>query len=1095
MSVNIEEVTQLSPRIGRKEDFEKIINLLDIKFDYNKKLFNEDIKYRNQTRYQLIRDVINAEDDKDKLIVLYSLRGFFGEYREMQDMRNLIASIKDKNSISEVIKYLDDEKQLNDMAKMMEYLNRSRFIDDEINDKLISEIGKKKQISRDRENTKIKLEKDNEIINKLDDFKNKGYTEMPSWEVAELINELSNDDLKISAMDTYFSEICEILRNNENAVPELLLPNEIIGIAQVIDSMNNDYNKKMMINKYLDGSFNFYKEMFAAQGKDIDESNLSTYNNLKFKCILSLSDKSEILEQLQKEGKLEDYLAYESNFYHNKFAQINLDDIAEEIKKLSTDQEKLDELIKGDFRKVLIGKANEFEGTLGIMNGISSLESVISAFDKDEIKLKAYEEVFKPICAYYKSQYKNNENTENLINKTESDYAFSIISSLENKDLMIDKLIEEEKIEEFLKYGYKPEDKGAIIENNIEKILKYYNINDIESKKDMLLRMKNRNSKVFEQMDYRLLDDKFLNTFSENELNLIISTDRVSVEKLCNYSEEELNFISSIIRNLEKQDDFNQYFEQITENIDSYQELVENLNQNVLSEEQNEKLKNIIQYDNVFQIKTIDDLNNFENIKNQKLQEIINEEVKEPKGEYVKGVTKSNVVEDKKNALLIKMFGVDYKTARNLVSEFAEQTNEDKQLKLMKRIVSLDDTYPKAHETDKFLKEIYNDERIQKEKSLVSKIDIRKKYVSKYEKMYNDVLFKPEEGTFIGEKDGIKIYDAGDDFSILSTSVAAYDGVSDRINNQINEKEAWLRKDLSSNHFCGTFSRDDMIGMILTNAGVYYGFSNMREGSLLFMSAEDNQSASSSISSNTNARRPFRNPDSMVEHTGGDEYLRRDLYNEFDVKRELEGIKQEPDYIIAIKVEGKVINEEAAIKTANDWKKEKPIVILDIDRCIEKGIENTNQSIKEYELNPSNENLKNVWDNFHKASITYGNFYKLRDKFKQHEDFLNKFNLPNELKDNIDNDSTKTYYYYLKNKEMFEKDERLNQEENMSEIREMLDDIYGEKAERGLTFNEIGKATLGTYTNNPEKAQEIENEIEHEIENGNRDIQNYNEAR
>ena len=1095
MSVNIEEVTQLSPRIGRKEDFEKIINLLDIKFDYNKKLFNEDIKYRNQTRYQLIRDVINAEDDKDKLIVLYSLRGFFGEYREMQDMRNLIASIKDKNSISEVIKYLDDEKQLNDMAKMMEYLNRSRFIDDEINDKLISEIGKKKQISRDRENTKIKLEKDNEIINKLDDFKNKGYTEMPSWEVAELINELSNDDLKISAMDTYFSEICEILRNNENAVPELLLPNEIIGITQVIDSMNNDYNKKMMINKYLDGSFNFYKEMFASQGKDIDESNLSTYNNLKFKCILSLSDKSEILEQLQKEGKLEDYLAYESNFYHNKFAQINLDDIAEEIKKLSTDQEKLDELIKGDFRKVLIGKANEFEGTLGIMNGISSLESVISAFDKDEIKLKAYEEVFKPICAYYKSQYKNNENTKNLINKTESDYAFSIISSLENKDLMIDKLIEEEKIEEFLKYGYKPEDKGAIIENNIEKILKYYNINDIESKKDMLLRMKNRNSKVFEQMDYRLLDDKFLNTFSENELNLIISTDRVSVEKLCNYSEEELNFISSIIRNLEKQDDFNQYFEQITENIDSYQELVENLNQNVLSEEQNEKLKNIIQYDNVFQIKTIDDLNNFENIKNQKLQEIINEEVKEPKGEYVKGVTKSNVVEDKKNALLIKMFGVDYKTARNLVSEFGEQTNEDKQLKLMKRIVSLDDTYPKAHETDKFLKEIYNDERIQKEKSLVSKIDIRKKYVSKYEKMYNDVLFKPEEGTFIGEKDGIKIYDAGDEFSILSTSVAVYDEASERMNNQVNEKEAWLRKDLSSNHFCGTFSRDDMIGMILTNAGVYYGFSNMREGSLLFMSAEDNQSASSSISSNTNARRPFRNPDSMVEHTGGDEYLRRDLYNEFDVKRELEGIKQEPDYIIAIKVEGKVINEEASIKTANDWKKEKPIVILDIDRCIEKGIENTNQSIKEYELNPSNENLKNVWDNFHKASITYGNFYKLRDKFKQHEDFLNKFNLPNELKDNIDNDSTKTYYYYLKNKEMFEKDERLNQEENMSEIREMLDDIYGEKAERGLTFNEIGKATLGTYTNNPEKAQEIENEIEHEIENGNRDIQNYNEAR
>ena len=1086
MSINIEEIAKLSPKLGQKQDFEKIVNSLDIKFDYNKTLFEENIKYRNQARYQLIKEVTNVENDKDKLILLYSLRSFFGEYRNIKDMRELVISIKDKSLIPEIIEHLDNEKQIEDMSNMIDYLSKGQALSQEesqeINEKLMSEIQKRKQSFQDKKDQEKQAEQDEDIVKKLDDFKSKGYKEMPSWEVSELIKGLSNDDLKISAMETYFNEVCSVLRNNPNLNQLLLMTNELEGITNVINSMDADNNKKLMIEKYLDRSFDFYKELEESQGKEIDNFYSKVYNSFKFNCILSLKDNKEELAKLQKDGKLEDYLTYERNLYKSEFMDINPYDVAENVKQLNSDEEKLEELRTGDIRKVIIANTHVSKGVLGIRNGINSLRSVICSFETDEMKLKAYEEIFKPMSEYDMNLYKDKEEIKSLIEENNEDNSFSIISSLKDKGLMIDKLIENEQIEKFLRYDYNVENKENIIENNIEKILEYYEIDDISSKKAMLLRMKESNSKVFEQMDYRLLEDKFLNTFSEHEINLIVNTDRVSIEEFCNYNEKELDFISSIIRNLDRQDDFNEYFMQVTKNLYSYKELVGNLDQNTLGEDQKQKLKNIIQYDNIFDIKTVDDLNNLENLKNEKLQEIINKEVKDPKGDYVQGVTKSDTVEEKKNAVLIKMFGIDYETARNIVAEFGEQTDKDKELKMIKNIVSLDHTYPKAYETDKILREIFNDERIQNEASLLSKIDIRKKYTSQYEEMYNDVLFKPEEGNLIEEKDGIQIYDAGTEFSILSTSVAAYSGTSDRTDIETNEKEMWCRKDLSANHFCGSFSRDDMIGIIPTDLGVYYGFSQIKQGSLLFMSAEDNQSSSNSINSNINGKRPFRNPDNMIEHTGGDEYFRRDLYNEFDIKREIEGVKQEPDYIIAIKVDGKMVNEGEAFKTAKDWDKEKPIVVLDIDRCLEKGITNINESIQEYDLNPNNENLKKVWENFHKTSITYGAFYKSKDTTKQYEDFLEKVNLPKALKDNIGNDNIKTYYYFLKDKNMFEKDIPLTQEENISEIREMMDDMYGNKTKTELTFDEIGKATLDSYIKNPDEENKIAQMVENEVE-------------
>ena len=430
------------------------------------------------------------------------------------------------------------------------------------------------------------------------------------------------------------------------------------------------------------------------------------------------------------------------------------------------------------------------------------------------------------------------------------------------------------------------------------------------------------------------------------------------------------------------------------------------------------------------------------------------------------------------------MFGLDYDMAETILIEFSEMAEINSNLQLMKNIMSLNDTFPQAFETDKLLKEIFNDERISRtEQPLMDKIQLRKKYTKLYEEMYNDVLFKPEDGEFITEKDGIQFYDAGTDFSVLSTSVAAYADGNARIDSPLstNEKEMWNRKDLSSNHFCASFSRDDMIGIIQTNLGIYYGFNKIEPNSLLYMATEDSQSnTNNAIISTISSIRTFRNPNNMIDNTAPNENLRTDFYNEFDIKRQVNGVKQEPDYIIALKINGVTINEQQAIKTAKDWEKKKPIVVIDVDKCFEKSMQKLNEIILEYEQNPNNENLEKVWKSFHKTSITYHMFNK--------NDFIAKVNLPKDLRDNIENDEIKIGYYFLKDRNMFKHDKTLSEEEIRENIKRLMNERYNSmqeekrgEANNNLTLQEIGVATLSEFKENPSREISISQNIIHEI--------------
>ena len=1032
----------------------------------------------------------------------------------------IITSIDDKKLIIDLAGYLDETSQVDGLSNALKrlYINEGKEPEEGTAEREFIERGgifeEKKQIIYNRQKQEEIDEKDKNIIADLESIRKNGYRKMPSWEIAQKICELSTDEKKISAMDKYFREIVTKLRGTEKNDGDngysLLMGNEFDSIATVIKTMNTDKSKQYVMQEYLEKSFKYYQKLFTSLGMKMEHSDIWYYEKCKYTSIMSLKDKTSEVEKLKQSGKYDSYLDFIKNEYELELEGTSLIDIFERGMNFKTDEEKEDYLKTGDAYKIAIITEDSLETQNNVILGYLD---IICSMDIDENKLKLYHEIIEPLKDYYMSKNDNPKRLallENTFNYT----LLKIINSFKDKSKMIDTYAEQGILEQYLKYDYFNEDKGEIVQDNIEKILGYLGIDDIQAKKEMLERMSLSNSRVYELIDFRFLDNKLTSVFSENEINILTIQPEYYRDMCCELDDNQLKFAATIIRNVENEDDFGEYFCNIIPSLRTYDELISNIDYETLTEEQQNKLKTLVQYKNIFDIKTIEDIDNFDAIKEAKLREIMESE----SSLYPK---KSEIIE-KKNALLLKMYGIDYDTACKFIIEFNELEPNDPKLQMIRQIVSLDETYPGVSETAKLLKSIYEDERIQEKKvPLINKINARKEYIAKYEKSYNDVLYKPEDGVFLEEKDGIKFYDMGTDFSILTTSVGAFSRKNETLHTE-NEQESWNRKDLASNHFCGSFSTDEMIGMIMTEDGVYYGFSSIEQGSMLFMATEDSQSYSSSLGSQINGTRSFRFPNSMVDKTGLPKNGRHDLYNEIDIKRRTKNVQKEPDYIIAIKVDGKIINEETAIKAAKDWKGKKTVQVLDVDKCLEKSKENLNKVISEYKQNPTKENLQKVWNVFHKTSITYGNFYAGKDK---HPPFIETVDLPEELKKIINYD--KDIAFYSLKSEIIPSKETPTEDITLS-VNTLIDKIYGprkvktvngekemksidglggiskkqtnegdvqtekqhidttgELADTGkhsLTFEEIGKDTVQTFKSNPREEMKFSKIIKRAIE-------------
>ncbi len=221
----------------------------------------------------------------------------------------------------------------------------------------------------------------------------------------------------------------------------------------------------------------------------------------------------------------------------------------------------------------------------------------------------------------------------------------------------------------------------------------------------------------------------------------------------------------------------------IINNKNKFQELLQNISTNDIY--QNNNLKKIIyilsQTDNYFNIKNIDEIEHFEEIRNKKCAEIL-------KGKQVENMSQSfyrlSPTKQMKFALLQLQYGIDLEQAENLIKKYGQEIEKIEYEKINDREKELINKIKNIKEI--FYKENSEIENIEINDNLYeSAISIENECLKMYEKIYNNVLFTTidkkvnMQDEYIledGNKELINIIEAPsyEDFYMLVRSEGAY---------------------------------------------------------------------------------------------------------------------------------------------------------------------------------------------------------------------------------------------------------------------------------------------------------------------------------
>lgn len=450
------------------------------------------------------------------------------------------------------------------------------------------------------------------------------------------------------------------------------------------------------------------------------------------------------------------------------------------------------------------------------------------------------------------------------------------------------------------------------IKDNLEN---FFKLEGSDAKKEILLKLAEKNQDVFKS-DFRIFNEKYLDVFGEDILNQI-SCYQYVVNQLSDLNDEELKFFGKILNtymNKQEGEEWTPFANRVLNNIDGYRELIENINNN--KDFDINKLIPILVHLNEFNIETIEDIENLSEIKRKKCEELI----------------KEDSIEEKKKAVLLKIFGQGLSETKEFVKKFGEDIEEIEDEDLKNYIRSLQEILD--IEDGELLGEIF--EKVDGIESLDTLL-VERKLKTEYCKLYQKDLFKLKDAEILEpeeEQYGVPVYSAGTDFKMIITSVGAFCRVAPN-----DYKKDWNRPSLGSQHFCASYIRNDMLGHAPINH-LCFAFEKMKEDSLMLSGPDDIYSsmrALETVSEVDNER--YLAPDNQIRNTV--------RFNEMDFRRIQGGKKKQPDYIVVFRKNGKIDNIEKAIKASKDFSG-LPIVVIDVEECLASEREKVKGLLEQY---------------------------------------------------------------------------------------------------------------------------------------------------
>ena len=477
-----------------------------------------------------------------------------------------------------------------------------------------------------------------------------------------------------------------------------------------------------------------------------------------------------------------------------------------------------------------------------------------------------------------------------------------------------------------------------MIINNIDLFLEAENVNDKEIIKKYMEELYIKNNDIVYTIDWRILDNKYVNTLGLDKINVIASfrelTDLVLKLDDCDYEA----FYRTLNYYIEKNGDVDWqyaayqimnelYFNNVDhKKITNYIKDFNNINMDNL-------LYILLNGHEVVDINSEDDINNYDKLIKEKCDyNIIN-----------------GTLDEKKDAIFIKYFGLSDKASmllgfrrhiKNGMFRIYRMYHKDINLiedEEIKELFSFLDKVINSNSLEELL-EIYNSKN---EFEHVDTYKIERLIKNEILKLYNKELL--QLSYLKQNEDGL--YEAGTDFKIIATSIGAY-----YQNNPDNYKDSWNTPSLVSQHFCASFIRNDMLGTAPV-PHFMYGFTSMEPYSLLLAGPTDIASTSKSFVSKSFEKEEYLSPDNFINKTTDN---RQYKYNEMDFRRISNGIKKQPDYILIFKRDGEISGLDEAKKASSDWNG-LPIVVIDVDLCLKSEKDKLNNLLEEYYANPNNE--------------------------------------------------------------------------------------------------------------------------------------------
>ena len=509
-----------------------------------------------------------------------------------------------------------------------------------------------------------------------------------------------------------------------------------------------------------------------------------------------------------------------------------------------------------------------------------------------------------------KDDYIVNFDSSLFIDELLSTYYAKIVNCLKhNKDLF--NHLEIENITNFLKLLEQNEEYDILIRlpfpgdilENIEKQTLYANLINI-SKEELVNRLKqlySKNDEILNTLLPYFLSDKFASLNSDEIEKFTIYRDLQT--DLINVDEKFLTILTRILNILSSKDyDLCAPINSIIKNYDKYKEIIDTIDANTITDEEIKNLIYLMQRNNIYNIKNINELSdaNFSKIQEQLFLEVAQK------------INDNTIdIETLREMLLEKKYGLSTEKAQFICERYYSipeaLADNNPTFNLIKSINNIVKT--KDIEELKFYY-INSTRLIADFYSIIALESSIRKYFSN---MYSSSLYSPKDSDLLNENNDLyksnkKVYDiltsatynghhpqfyiVKDDFRLQTHALGAYRDFEV----PKNFEEAWLRPKITYHGICTTYIANNLIAPARPRH-VVYGFQNYEDSALLCAGNYDLFSDQVIYNYAASIEKPYTilPPDEMINRT-------RHTHNEIVIERRNnvydKSFKRLPDYIV-----------------------------------------------------------------------------------------------------------------------------------------------------------------------------------------------------